>query len=60
MNPKEGVVMTEKYELIEQALQESVGGGQRDFCGIQCHIFSVNICNTDLCGLPDICMIRPT
>jgi hypothetical protein len=37
----------EKNELIEQALQESVGGGSITIhlCDLHCHIFSVNVCD---------------
>jgi hypothetical protein len=37
----------EKHELIEQALQESVGGGSIviRLCNAHCHIFSVNVCD---------------
>lgn len=42
---------SEKYEIIEQALQESVGGGRLpDLCGLTCSIFSINVCDIDLCG----------
>jgi hypothetical protein len=41
----------EKYEIIEQALQESVGGGAIPLCHISCHIFSINVCDIDLCSI---------
>ena len=37
-----------KIEVIEQALQEAVGGGMIPVCGISCHIFSKDVCNIDL------------
>jgi hypothetical protein len=44
---------SEKYEIIEQALQESVGGGMIpvDVCGASCHIFSIDVCRIDICGV---------
>ena len=45
---------TEKNEIIEQALQESVTGGlaaRIPLCSISCHIFSINVCYVDLCGI---------
>lgn len=44
----------EKYEIIEQALQESVGGGLArdiDLCSVSCHVFSINVCYVDLCSI---------
>jgi hypothetical protein len=43
----------EKFEIIEQALQESVGGGMApiDLCSISCHVFSINVCHIDLCSI---------
>jgi hypothetical protein len=37
----------EKNELIEQALQETVGGGSITIhlCDLHCHILSVNVCD---------------
>ena len=48
-----GINPGEKYEIIEQALQESIGGGMVpvDVCGASCHIFSINVCNVDLCSV---------
>ena len=40
----------EKYEIIEQALQESVGGGAFPVCGFSCHLFSMDICNIEVCS----------
>jgi hypothetical protein len=44
---KNPIENTEKNELIEQALQESVGGGSIviRLCELHCHIFSVNVCD---------------
>ena len=43
----------EKYEIIEQALQESVGGGAPvGLCHISCHILSINVCDVDICHIP--------
>lgn len=45
---------TEKNEIIEQALQESVSGGlaaRIPLCSISCHIFSINVCYVDLCSI---------
>jgi hypothetical protein len=44
----------EKNEIIELALQESVSGGLArsiDFCSVSCHVFSINVCYVDLCGV---------
>lgn len=44
----------EKHEIIEQALQESVGGGMAadiDLCSVSCHVFSINVCYVDLCSI---------
>lgn len=43
----------EKYEIIEQALQASVGGGiiDIDLCGATCSIFSIDVCNVDFCSI---------
>ena len=40
----------EKQEIIEQALQEAVGGGRINICSISCSIFSRDVCYVDLCG----------
>jgi hypothetical protein len=40
----------EKYEIIEKALQEAVGGGAVPICGWTCHIASRDICNIELCN----------
>jgi hypothetical protein len=40
----------EKQEIIEQALQEAVGGGVGDWCAVKCRIASRDICHIDLCG----------
>lgn len=43
-----------KFEIIEQALQEAVGGGvfqDHDVCAITCSIFSRDVCNIDLCSV---------
>jgi hypothetical protein len=45
---------TEKNELIDLALQESVSGGLAFNCEINCHIFSINVCHVDLCGTPTV------
>jgi hypothetical protein len=42
---------SEKYEIIEQALQESVGGGRINLCAITCHVFSIDVCRIDVCGI---------
>ena len=42
---------TRKIEVIEQALQESVGGGMVPACHVTCHIFSVNVCDIDICDI---------
>jgi hypothetical protein len=39
----------EKQEIIEQALQEAVGGG-KNWCGFECRMFSRDICSIDVCG----------
>jgi hypothetical protein len=43
----------EKYEIIEQALQASVGGGLIDInlCGATCSIFSIDICDVNFCEI---------
>lgn len=46
---------TEKVEIIEKALLESVGGAgapgdDGDFCGFECSIFSIDVCSWDLCS----------
>ena len=42
---------SEKNEIIEQALQEAVGGGMANWtCSISCHIFSRDVCYVDICG----------
>jgi hypothetical protein len=41
---------TEKQEIVELALQEAIGGGRVNLCGISCHIFSKDVCHVDLCG----------
>lgn len=44
---------TEKSEIIEQALQESIGGGvynDNDVCAVTCSIFSIDVCRIDLCS----------
>lgn len=40
-----------KFEVIEEALQEAVGGGAQPMpaCSINCHIFSIDVCHIDLC-----------
>lgn len=46
---------TEKNEIIELALQESVAGGLArdiDLCSVSCRVFSINVCYVDLCSLP--------
>jgi hypothetical protein len=43
----------EKHELIEQALQEAVGGGTTiviTVCEAHCHILSMNVCDFS-CGV---------
>jgi hypothetical protein len=37
----------EKLELIEEALQQSVGGGSITIhlCDLHCHVLSVNVCD---------------
>jgi hypothetical protein len=41
----------EKYEIIEQALQEAVGGGAATpVCGWTCHLASRDLCNIDICS----------
>ena len=53
MNPNYKQDQTEKNELIEQALQESVGGGTTvriGLCDLHCSIFSVNVCDFT-CGV---------
>jgi hypothetical protein len=42
-----------KFEVIEQALQQAVGGGQVpiDLCGGTCSIFSIDVCDIDLCSI---------
>lgn len=44
-----------KFELIEQALQEAVGGGipPIDLCGGSCHILSWDVCDVNLCSIGD-------
>lgn len=47
---------SKKSEIIEQALQEAVGGGlasnvEIPICIISCHIFSINVCHVDLCDV---------
>lgn len=39
----------EKQEIIDQALQEAVGGGV-NWCGFTCNFFSRDICNIDICS----------
>ena len=43
----------EKYEIIEQALQASVGGGliDIDLCSVTCGAFSLDFCDIDLCNI---------
>jgi len=38
---------TEKLELIEEALQQSIGGGSITIhlCELHCHVLSVNVCD---------------
>jgi hypothetical protein len=46
---------TEKNEIIELALQETVSGGLArdiDLCSVSCHVFSINVCHVDLCSIP--------
>ncbi len=48
------IAQQEKQEIIDRALQESVGGGNEgsvDVCGISCSIFSINVCNIDICRI---------
>lgn len=42
----------EKNELIDQALQESVGGGTAslDLCDARCSVFGADVCNLT-CGI---------
>ena len=42
-----------KFEVIEQALQEAVGGGTVpiDLCGGTCSVFSIDVCDIDLCRI---------
>lgn len=40
---------SQKCEIIEQALQEAVGGGQA-FCSFSCSFLSKDICSFDICG----------
>ena len=42
-----------KFEVIEQALQEAVGGGTVpiDLCGGTCSVFSIDVCDIDLCSI---------
>ena len=47
MNPND---KNEKNEIIEQALQEAVGGGRVNLSSISCHIFSKDVCYVDFCG----------
>jgi hypothetical protein len=38
----------EKHELVEQALQQSIGGGTTviiKICELHCHILSANVCD---------------
>ncbi len=47
---------TEKMELIEAALLANVSGGaERDdginICGASCHIFSIDVCNINICSI---------
>jgi hypothetical protein len=46
---------SKKSEIIEQALQEAVGGGlakvEVPICSVSCHIFSINVCHVDLCDV---------
>jgi hypothetical protein len=44
---------SEKYEIIEQALHDSIGGGLTpvDVCGVSCHIFSLDVCYVDQCSV---------
>jgi hypothetical protein len=52
-SPMNNANPSEKYEIIELALQESVGGGMIpvDVCGISCHIFSMDVCYVDRCSV---------
>lgn len=47
----DNVKSTGKFEVIEKALQEAVGGGVEpiDACAITCHVFSADACHIDLC-----------
>lgn len=47
----DNVKSTGKFEIIEQALQEAVGGGVEpiDACAVTCSVFSMDVCNIDLC-----------
>jgi hypothetical protein len=42
----------EREEMIDQALQQSVGGGSAhlDLCGQKCSVFGVDVCKTS-CGI---------
>jgi hypothetical protein len=42
----------EKNELIDQALQQTVGGGSAhlDLCGQKCSVFGVDVCKIS-CGI---------
>jgi hypothetical protein len=42
----------EKNELIDQALQQAVGGGNAflDLCGAKCSVFGVDVCKIS-CGI---------
>lgn len=53
-NQQTEIVLQEKNEIIERALQEAVGGGLEvdiDLCQVSCSIFSINVCNIDLCSI---------
>jgi hypothetical protein len=44
-------IPNDKYEIIEQALQEAVGGGAAvPVCGWTCHLASRDICNIEICS----------
>ncbi len=48
------IAQQEKQEIIDRALQESVGGGNEgsvDVCGINCSIFSMDVCRIDICRI---------